>query len=104
MSSIWAPSGASKKHTRRPLLGGSCSRTRNAVLPQFCHRAGIIVGIEGDVLDAVMLLVILRRDQGRDVECQPVQVYPMSAARYLSYIGRAEIVDVKSHSLLRILC
>src|SRR5207237_10592784 len=28
ISSIWAPSGASRKQTRRPLFGGNSSRTR----------------------------------------------------------------------------
>src|SRR5207245_5190505 len=42
------------------------------VFPQLGHGPGIIVGIERDVLDTVMLLVILRRDQCRDIEGQPV--------------------------------
>lgn len=55
------------------------------------------------MLDALMLLVILRRDQCRDVERQPVQIHPMPAAGNLGHVGRAEIVDVELHRLLGIL-
>jgi hypothetical protein len=50
-----------------------------------------------------MLLVILRRDQGRDVERQPMQVHPMAALRDLGHIGCTEIVDIELHGLLGIL-
>ena len=40
----------------------------------------IVIGIDGDVFDAIMLLVALARDQGGDVELQPMQVEAEAAA------------------------
>src|SRR6516162_2625281 len=74
-----------------------------AVLLEVRERAGVIVGFDGDVLDADMLLVVLVGDDGRHVELHTVQVELAAAAGYFPLHGRAEIVDVELRDLLRIL-
>src|SRR2546423_2938748 len=66
-----------------------------AVLLQLRKRAGVIVGLQCDVLDAVTLLVVLGRDDCRNVELQPMQIDLKSAPGHLALQGRAEIVDIK---------
>src|SRR5215472_15282925 len=74
-----------------------------AVLLEVCDGAGVIVGFDGDVLDADMLLVLLVGDDGRHIELHTVQVELAAAARNFPLHGRAEIVDVELRDLLRIL-
>ena len=59
ISSIWAPSGASRKQTRRPLVGGSSSRMRTPLAFSLASVARVVVGVHGHVLDAVLLLAAL---------------------------------------------
>src|SRR6516225_1550114 len=74
-----------------------------AVLLNVGERAGVIVGLDRDVLDADMLLMVLVGDDRRHVELHAVQVELAAAAGNLPFHGRAEIVDVKLRDLLRIL-
>src|SRR5204862_4374353 len=66
-----------------------------AVLLQLRKRAGVIVGLQCDVLDAVTLLMVLGRDDYRDIKLQPMQIKLEAAPRHLALQGRAEIVDIK---------
>src|SRR5712671_8177491 len=43
----------------------------HTIIPKPSHRPGIVVGVERDVLDAVVLLVVLSRDQRGDVSVSP---------------------------------
>jgi hypothetical protein len=54
-----------------------------AVLLKVREGAGVIVGLDRDVLDADMLFVILVGDDGRHVELHAVQVELAAAARRL---------------------
>src|SRR6516162_11888600 len=74
-----------------------------AVLLEVRERAGVIVGFDGDVLDANMLLMVLVGDDGRHVELHTVQVELAAAPGNFPLHGRAEIVDVELRDLLRIL-
>src|SRR5260370_6921036 len=74
-----------------------------AVFLKVREGAGIIVGLDRDVLDADMLLMVLVGDDGRHVELHAVQVELAAAARNFPLHGRAEIVDVELCDLLRIL-
>jgi len=49
-------------------LGGSFLQDAYAVLAEPRQRASIIVGLYGHVLDAVVLLMVLRWDEIGDVE------------------------------------
>jgi hypothetical protein len=62
-----------------------------------------IVGFDGDVLDADMLLMVLVSDDGRHVQLHAVQVELAAAAGNFPLHGRAEIVDVELRDLLGIL-
>src|SRR5260370_17471172 len=66
-----------------------------AVFLKVREGAGIIVGLDRDVLDADMLLMVLVGDDGRHVELHAVQVELAAAARNFPLHGRAEIVDVE---------
>src|SRR5262249_54238450 len=74
-----------------------------AVLLKVREGAGVIVGFDGDVFDADMLLMVLVGDDGRHVELHAVQVDLAAAAGIFTLHGRAEIVDVELRDLLRIL-
>src|SRR5215475_6127249 len=74
-----------------------------AVLLKVREGAGIIVGLDRDVFDADMLLMVLVGDDGCHVELHAVQVELAAAAWNFSLHGRAEIVDVELCNLLRIL-
>jgi hypothetical protein len=74
-----------------------------AVLLKVREGAGVIVGLDRDVLDADMLLMILIGDDGRHVELHAVQVELAAAAGNFPLHGRAKIVDVELCDLLRIL-
>src|SRR4051812_20417086 len=74
-----------------------------AVAAQCCQRAGVVVGLHRDVLDAEMLIMFLRVDYGRDVKLQAVQIELQTAAGDLALHGGAEIVDVELRGLLRVL-
>ena len=50
----------------------------------------------------MMLLMVLRGDDGRDVELQTVQIELHAAAGNLGLHGRAEIVDIVLGGLLRV--
>src|SRR5205823_13555183 len=73
-----------------------------AVALQFGERAGVVVGLDRDVLDPDMLLVLLRLDDRRDVELQPGEVELAAAPGDLPLHRRAEIVDVEFRDLLGI--
>src|ERR1700751_4618947 len=74
-----------------------------AILLNVGERAGVIVGLDRDVLDADMLLMVLVGDDRRHVELHAVQVELAAAAGNFPFHGRAEIVDVELSDLLRIL-
>src|SRR5215468_9408971 len=74
-----------------------------AVLLEVREGAGVIVGLDRDVLDADMLLMVLVGDDGRHVELHAMQVELAAAAGYFPLHGRAEIVDVELRDFLRIL-
>ena len=74
----------------------------HAVGLQLGQSPRIIVGLDRDVLDAIMLLVVLAGDQCRDVELQPVQIEAKAAAGNFGLHGRAEVVDVELRRLLGI--
>src|SRR5690349_4795575 len=74
-----------------------------AVLLEVREGAGIIVGLDRDVLDADMLLMVLVGVDGRHVELYAVQVELAAAAGSFPLHGRPKIVDVKLCDLLRIL-
>src|SRR5262249_42609008 len=74
-----------------------------AVLLEVREGARVIVGFDGDVLDADMLLMVLVGDDGRYVELHTVQIELAAAAGNFPLHGRAEIVDVELRDLLRIL-
>jgi len=74
-----------------------------AVLLKIRDGTGVIVGFDGDVLDADMLLMVLVGNDGRQVERHTVQVELAPAAGNFPLHGRAEIVDVELRDLLRIL-
>ena len=92
MTSICAPSGQPAH------IAGRCCKTPRGswrLLFQLCKRAGVIVGLHRDVLDAVTLFMVLRRDDGRNVELQAHAGRLEAAARHFPLQGRAEIVDIK---------
>jgi len=74
-----------------------------AVFLEVREGAGVIVGFDGNVLDADMLLMVLVSDDGRYVQLHAVQVELAAAAGNFPLHGRAEIVDVELRDLLRIL-
>src|SRR5262249_60182939 len=74
-----------------------------AVLLEVREGAGVIVGFDGDVLDADMLLMVLVGNDSRHVELHTMQVELAAAAGNFPLHGRAEIVDVELRDLLRIL-
>src|SRR5262249_18091712 len=65
--------------------------------------ARIVVGVDGDVLDAVKLLAALTTDYSGDVELQAMQVEPAAASGNLGNQFRAQIVYVELRGLLGIL-
>src|ERR1700719_909166 len=73
------------------------------ILLKIREGAGVIVGLDRDMLDADMLLMILVGDDSRHVELHAVQVELAAAAGNFPLHGRAEIVDVELSDLLRIL-
>src|SRR5690348_18172494 len=73
-----------------------------AVLLKVREGAGIIVGLDRDVFDADMQLMILVSDNCCHVELHAVQVELAAAARNFPLHGRAEIVDVELCNLLRV--
>src|SRR5271170_4140172 len=66
-----------------------------AILLKVREGAGVIVGLDRDVLDADMLLMVLVGDDGRNVELHAVQVELAAAAGDFPLHSRAEIVDVE---------
>src|SRR5574341_319282 len=62
-----------------------------------------LVGVDGDVLHAVLLLARLVLEKARDVEVQPVEIQAVAAARVLVHDLRAERVNVELGGLFRIL-
>src|SRR5580658_9520483 len=74
-----------------------------AVLLKVREGAGVIVGLDRDVLDADMLLMVLVGVDRSHVELQAVQVELAAAAWIFPLHGRSEIVDVKLCDLLWIL-
>src|SRR6516165_12300833 len=74
-----------------------------AILLEVREGGGVIVGLDRDVLDADMLLMVLVGDDRRYVELHAVQVELAAAAGNFPFHGRAEIVDVELSDLLRIL-
>src|SRR6516164_1820325 len=82
----------------RPL---ACCPAQRAGAQRLCALA--IVGLDRDVLDADMLLMVLVGDDRRHVELHAVQVELAAAAGNFPFHGRAEIVDVELRDLLRIL-
>ena len=74
-----------------------------AVLLEVREGAGVIVGLDRDVLDADMLLMILVGDDRRHVELHAVQVELAAAAGNFPLHGRTKIVDVELCDFLRIL-
>src|ERR1700722_9289170 len=55
------------------------------------------------MLDAVMLLMVLRRDQTGDVELQPVQIEADAPVNFVLQ-RRTKVVNIISHGLLEIAC
>src|SRR5580704_10819379 len=74
-----------------------------AILLNVGECAGVIVGLDGDVLDANVLLMVLVGDDRRHVELHAVQVELAAAAGDFPLHSRAEIVDVELRDLLRVL-
>src|SRR5262249_29226282 len=66
-------------------------------------RPGIVIGLHRDVLDAEVLLMLLRVDDRGDIELQPVQIELQAAPGHLPLHRGAEIVDVELRGLLWIL-
>src|SRR5215471_20369899 len=64
-------------------IGRHLFENAHAIVFEPGHCAGIIVGVERDMLDAIMLLMLLAADQRRNVERQAVQIYAITAAGYL---------------------
>ena len=67
-----------------------------AVLLKVREGAGIIVGLDRDVFDADMLLMVLLGVDGRHVELHAVQIELATATGSFPLHGRTEIVDVES--------
>jgi hypothetical protein len=78
ISSICAPSGAATQHM--PTVVDALFEDLRAVLLKIREGAGVIVGLDRDVPDADMLLMILIGDDGRHVELHAVQVELAAAA------------------------
>src|SRR6516165_1462137 len=74
-----------------------------AILLEVREGGGVIVGLDRDVFDADMLLMVLVGDDGRHVELHTVQVELAAAAWNFPLHRGAEIVDVELCDLLRIL-
>jgi hypothetical protein len=100
MTSICAPSGASRKQTRRPSVGASSLEDAHAIGPKPGQRARIVVGVDSDVLDTVVLLAALSVDERGDVQRQPVQVHAVATRADLGDQRRAKVVHVELHRAL----
>src|SRR6516225_8135335 len=74
-----------------------------AILLKVREGAGVIIGLDRDVLDANVLFMVLVGDDGRHVELHAVQVELAAATGNFPLHGSAEIVDVELRDLLRIL-
>src|SRR5208282_3394343 len=100
---LGAVGGLQKADAPAVVVGRHLLEDAHTVGLELGHCPGIVVGVDGDVLDAVNLLAALGGDHPGDVELQPVQIEAAAAARNFGDQLRAEIVDVKLRGLLRIL-
>src|SRR5213594_3785590 len=83
------------------VVGWQLLENPDAIGSEPGQRCRVVVGVHGDVLEAVVLLALLRVDQGRDVELQPMKAHAVAATR-LADQRRAEVVDVELHRRLGI--